>query len=185
MTACAAKFSRNANFLGTERPHLASSAGDQAEQRAVFAQRQCKIGARTVLGGCARLRIVDQALIGNVDKGGPGEQRLQMRGLANAEPAALLLGPVLRETLHRDRPEGLAVEQKQHAPRRAAVRVRLFQYRVEDRLELTGMICNTSAVAVCCSSDSRSSVNSRVFSIAMTAWSAKVRTNSICRSVNG
>ena len=47
------------------------------------------------------------------------------------------------------------------------------------------MTCNTSAVAVCCSSDSRSSVNSRAFSIAMTAWSAKVRTSSICRSVNG
>jgi hypothetical protein len=31
------------------------------------------------------------------------------------------------------------------------------------------MTCNTSAVAVCCSSDSRSSVNSRAFSIAMTA----------------
>jgi hypothetical protein len=47
------------------------------------------------------------------------------------------------------------------------------------------MTCNTSVVAVCCSSDSRSSLNSRVFSITMTAWSAKVRTSSICRSVNG
>ena len=42
------------------------------------------------------------------------------------------------------------------------------------------MTCNTSAVAVCCSSASRVSVRSRAFSIAMTAWSAKVRTNSIC-----
>ena len=47
------------------------------------------------------------------------------------------------------------------------------------------MTCNTSAVAVCCSSASRVSVSSRVFSIAMTAWSAKVRTSSICRSVKG
>jgi len=47
------------------------------------------------------------------------------------------------------------------------------------------MTCNTSAVAVCCSSDSRSSVNSLAFSIAITAWSANVRTNLICRSVNG
>jgi len=31
----------------------------------------------------------------------------------------------------------------------------------------------------------RVSVMSRVFSIAMTAWSAKVRTSSICRSVKG
>ena len=35
--------------------------------------------------------------------------------------------------------------------------------------------CKTSAVAVCCSNASRVSVISRVFSIAMTAWSAKVR----------
>ena len=47
------------------------------------------------------------------------------------------------------------------------------------------MTSRTSAVAVCCSNASRVSVISRVFSIAMTAWSAKVRTSSICRSVNG
>ena len=33
--------------------------------------------------------------------------------------------------------------------------------------------CNTSAVAVCCSSASRCSVISRAFSIAITAWAAK------------
>ena len=51
---------------------------------------------------------------------------------------------------------------------------------------------STSAVAVCCSSDSVSSrvractsSNSRTFSIAITAWSAKVSTSSICLSVNG
>ena len=50
----------------------------------------------------------------------------------------------------------------------------------------------TSEVAVCCSSASdNSSVragissNSRTFSIAITAWSAKVSTSSICLSVNG
>ena len=46
--------------------------------------------------------------------------------------------PVLRKALHRDPAEGLAVEQIQGAARRAAVRVRLFQYRFEDRLEVTG-----------------------------------------------
>ena len=34
---------------------------------------------------------------------------------------------------------------------------------------------STSAVAVCCCSDSRSSLSRRVFSMAMTAWSAKFR----------
>ena len=51
---------------------------------------------------------------------------------------------------------------------------------------------STSEVAVCCSSASASSrvracssSNSRTFSIAITAWSAKVVTSSICLSVNG
>ena len=54
------------------------------------------------------------------------------------------------------------------------------------------MTCNTSEVAVCCSNASESSrvractsSNSRTFSIAITAWSAKVWTSSICLSVNG
>jgi hypothetical protein len=47
------------------------------------------------------------------------------------------------------------------------------------------MTPSTWAVAVCWSRASRVSVMSRVFSIAMTARSAKVRTSSICRSVKG
>ena len=54
------------------------------------------------------------------------------------------------------------------------------------------MTRSTSEVAVCCSSASESSrvractsSNSRTFSIAITAWSAKVVTSSICFSVNG
>ncbi len=51
------------------------------------------------------------------------------------------------------------------------------------------MTLSTSAVAVCCSSDSvrssvrwRNSLNRRVFSMAMTACAAKVRSSSICLS---
>jgi hypothetical protein len=54
------------------------------------------------------------------------------------------------------------------------------------------MIFSTSDVAVCCSSASerspvrwRSSLSSRVFSMAITAWAAKLVTSSICLSVNG
>ncbi len=47
------------------------------------------------------------------------------------------------------------------------------------------MTRNTSAVAVCCSSDCRNSLSSRVFSMAMTAWAAKFATSAICLSVNG
>src|SRR5215469_16400726 len=44
---------------------------------------------------------------------------------------------------------------------------------------------STSAVAVCCCNDSRSSSSRRVFSMAMTAWLAKLVSNVICASVNG
>ena len=47
------------------------------------------------------------------------------------------------------------------------------------------MTCNTSAVAVCCSNASRVSVNSRAFSIAMTACAAKFCNSAICLSENG
>ncbi len=40
------------------------------------------------------------------------------------------------------------------------------------------MTCSTSAVAVCCSSASFVSLNSRTFSMAITAWSAKVCSSS-------
>ena len=49
------------------------------------------------------------------------------------------------------------------------------------------MTCSTSEVAVCCSSATSrcSSLSSRTFSMAITAWSAKFVTSSICLSVNG
>ncbi len=47
------------------------------------------------------------------------------------------------------------------------------------------MTCKTSAVAVCCSNASRVSVNSRAFSIAMTACAAKFSSSAISFSVNG
>src|SRR5262249_37202009 len=47
------------------------------------------------------------------------------------------------------------------------------------------MTCSTSEVAVCRSSDTRSSLSRRVFSMAMTACTAKFLTRSICLSVNG
>ena len=47
------------------------------------------------------------------------------------------------------------------------------------------MTSRISEVAVCCSRDSRSSVSSRAFSMAMTAWAAKLVTSAICLSANG
>ena len=61
----------------------------------------------------------------------------------------------------------------------------VLQHRCKDRLQPrqanSMMTCSTSEVAVCCSSDSVSSrvrccsaSNSRTFSIAISAWSAKL-----------
>src|SRR5262249_22955115 len=47
------------------------------------------------------------------------------------------------------------------------------------------MTLSTSAVAVCRCNESRSSLRSRVFSMAITAWRAKCVTSSICLSVKG
>ena len=47
------------------------------------------------------------------------------------------------------------------------------------------MTSSISPIAVCCSSASLVSLNSRTFSIAITAWSAKVCSSAICLSVNG
>src|SRR5215468_7092061 len=46
------------------------------------------------------------------------------------------------------------------------------------------MTLSTSAVAVCCCSDSRSSLSRRVFSMAMTAWEANVSSSWTCISLN-
>ena len=73
---------------------------------------------------------------------------------------------------------------------------RAFDHGIENRRQRRPanllIVCNISAVAVCCSSNSvrssvrwRSSLSSRVFSMAMTAWAAKLLSNSICLSVNG
>jgi hypothetical protein len=65
---------------------------------------------------------------------------------------------------------------------------RLFQHGVEHRGEVAGRgvdACKTSAVAVCCSNASRVSVNSRAFSIAMTACAAKFCSSAICLSEKG
>ena len=69
------------------------------------------------------------------------------------------------------------------------------QSRAADSTSVSSTVCrskverlmtlSTSAVAVCCCSDSRSSLSRRVFSMAMTAWAAKFLTSSICLSVNG
>ena len=95
----------------------------------------------------------------------------------------------------RDRAEAIALGQVHDAELGPADAHRVLQHGLEHRLQLAGraeMTCSTSEVAVCCSSDSvrssvrwRSSLSSRVFSMAMTAWAAKFSTSSICFWLNG
>ena len=97
-----------------------------------------------------------------------------------------------RYVVHRSNRENAPRRRGQYAELGLAEPRRILQHGVEHRLQLAGRArddLSTSEVAVCCSSDSLSSrvractsSNSRTFSIAITAWSAKVVTSSICLS---
>ena len=63
--------------------------------------------------------------------------------------------------------------------RRATDSTRVCSTALRSKVERL-MTLSTSAVAVCCCSDSRSSLSRRAFSMAMTAWSAKFVSRSIC-----
>ena len=92
-----------------------------------------------------------------------------------------------RRVMHGDRSKRIAVAQPDRAELGLAEPRRVLQHRLEHRLQARRanelMTCNTSAVAVCCCSDSRSSLSSRVFSMAMTAWCGEVAApaRSACR----
>ena len=105
------------------------------------------------------------------------------------------LGECWRYTEHCSRTHRTILDTKQHAKIGLADAHRVPQHGLKhgssSPRELE-MAFKTSEVAVCCSSDSlkssvrwRSSLSSRVFSMAMTAWAAKFLTSSICLSVNG
>ena len=94
--------------------------------------------------------------------------------------------PKIRRSSPSDRPrrraetERLCRRRKAGPPNSTSVDSTFFRSKVERLMTLS-----TSAVAVCWASDSRNSLSSRVFSMAMTAWAAKFLTRSIWRSVNG
>src|ERR1700726_973725 len=77
-------------------------------------------------------------------------------------------------------PTCLFMEAKSASQRRAADSTRVSSTVCRSKVERL-MTLSTSAVAVCCWSDSRSSLRRRTFSMAMTAWFAKFETkNSDC-----
>ena len=89
-----------------------------------------------------------------------------------------------------DRPEVVAVHREASVPNLASqMRVAFSSIALNTGSSSPGellMTFSTSAVAVCCCERlARSSLSSRVFSMAITAWAAKFVSNSICLSVNG
>src|SRR5882757_3081597 len=81
----------------------------------------------------------------------------------------------------------IALPQGDDGIRRAAEATRGGDHGGHDRLNVgrrRGVTRRISALAVCCLSDSRSSVNSRRFWMAITAWSAKTLRISMWLSVN-
>ena len=102
------------DLLVRERPHLVCDCRRSCRAARRLCAAPIEDWSRTAaLGGCARNRFFDQAQIGNVDKGGPGEQRLQQTEIwRTLNPRRSCSAKSCGKPLHRDTPEGLAVEQK-------------------------------------------------------------------------
>ena len=98
------------------------------------------------------------------------------------------LGKFLRHAEHCSRAHDTILNTKQHAKVRVANASRVFQHRLENRLKLAGRATDdlehVSGRCLLLQRFVRSSLSSRVFSMAMTAWSAKVSASSICFCVN-
>src|SRR5262249_54621503 len=169
------------DLLVGERAHLLAVNGDRADQPAFLEHRHADERARARElddgGGCVLLFLCE---VGDVDHLFCFDQAAQNGREGDdwiASPQVFVRAWGAMESNH---PQLTVLEQHQIAELGLAER---------DCLEMTP---RTSEVAVCCSSDSlrssvrcRSSLSSRVFSMAMTAWESKFLTSSICFSVNG
>ena len=103
----------------------------------------------------------------------------------DAEPRSALIG-ISSDIIHEFARVAVGLRHDRTTPSFSRVMVALSasQSRAADSTSVCSTVCksnverlmtlSTSAVAVCCWSDSRSSLSSRVFSMAMTAWAAKV-----------
>ena len=191
------------DLLVGERPDLLAIDDDSADQLVVLEHRHAQERARAAeLGRCApgsrsaprslgvmsttwtvcRGSISGRARVSELGANGPRGRQYSARPAATPCIAAVWI-------------DALPSQQEQIAEVGFADAGRVRQHGVEHRLQLarrTGDDLQHLLVAVCCSSDSlrssvrwRSSLSSRVFSIAMTACAAKFCTSSICLSVNG
>ena len=104
----------------------------------------------------------------------PNGARFRVRAANHGRATRWTSSPSRRERRLRHSPR-TAERRSARSPRRPA----------GDRSASSQITRRISAVAVCCSSASFVSLNRRTFSMAMTAWSAKVLSSAICLSVNG
>ena len=173
-----------------------------AKQRAVPDQRNAQRSARTAnVGGRYIERIALQialfgAQIRRLDGPFcPGKRHDVGAAVGLVQPFRLEKRHVRRRAGNRRKAERVVLEQARQA--NVAPQMRAVLSTVMSK---TGFNCvcddeitaRMSAVAVCCSNASerssvrwRSSLSSRAFSMAITAWEAKVSSNSICSSEKG
>jgi hypothetical protein len=117
-----------------------------------------------------------------------GEWKARVPGCVGKRMLPDRLGPCRGSARQRVMPEPVSLGQQQVAELGIA-NARAFA-RSDSKTGCSSpgeleMTLSTSEVAVCCCSDSRSSLSRRVFSMAMTACRAKFLTSSICLSPNG
>ena len=181
------------DLLVGERPHLLAEDRDDAEQRVILAQRT-QIAVRAPASTAPARAERRSGTLRSRQRPGyehthSPSRSLQRRSgplsprLTSAMPPMLPATPAPRRA--RTRSPSIGPQTAERGPAQPDAFSSIAS-NTGARLPGEALItCSTSAVAVCCSSASRCSVISRAFSIAITAWSAKFCTSSICRSVNG
>ena len=134
----------------------------------------------------ARRRVRHRRDIGNVHRAAfayrlRGDRILQRRGKARRHASRAEPRQAPTCTWPRRRPEGSRVCVLAN---RCWQLSRIFSNTGAVSATELLITCSTSAVAVCCSSASFVSLNKRTFSIAITAWSAKVCSSATSLSLN-
>ena len=181
---------------------LAASDGDRADRRrssrSIGMARDAPIPDRLGASACAGHSRRSTRTSATYDDGSavdqarpartPGRPREKAADRPRTRPATCCRWPTSVEHPPSNRQH--EAESRIAQPRGARRRWR--RTPAADRSASCEMTRRISLVAVCCSSDSvrsrlraSSSLNSRTFSMAITAWSAKVLRSSTCRSVKG
>ncbi len=127
------------NLLIGERPDLLAGRDDHPKKRVAFPQRHTQQSAvAAVFYRSTRHWMLDLGQIGNVHETRAGHQWLAGWRVGTPVAVPQPVGERLRHSAHGDRPEMLVIIKKQTPLRGAAKGVRLLEYRIEYRGEVTG-----------------------------------------------